>query len=176
MPAGDAIQYCIVRNSRGCKGKKSPEQLQTGSKHHIMWGSSLGPYGTFWSKGTKIFVRHLGFWRPYWIFEPVSDFALDKQPQNHQKCPESLQILPNYAQGIIESIYHIWNAHSLTIAEICHFWFTKTAYFVMFFKQQKIYISFEKNTRKKIVVPLDQKVAHKSHNHFGTPFVSQPLS
>ena len=46
----------------------------------------------------------------------------------------------------------------------------------MFLKQHKTSISFELNMRNKFVVPLDQKVAHKSHNYFGTPFVSQLLS
>ena len=67
----------IVKNShtkngaccRSVTGQKSLDQLQSGSKHHFWYGSSLGPYLTFWSKEPKIFVRHLGFWRPSWIFE-----------------------------------------------------------------------------------------------------------
>ena len=35
----------------------------------------------------------------------------------------------------------------------------------MFLKQHKTSISFELNMRNKFVVPLDQKVAHKSHNY-----------
>ena len=52
---------------------KRIDQLRSGTKHHFWHGSSLGPYLTFWSKESKIFVRHLGFWRPSWIFEPRND-------------------------------------------------------------------------------------------------------
>ena len=67
-------QGILFTCSRDCSGQKSLDQLRIGSKRHFLYGSSLGPYLTFWSKGSKIFVRHLGFWRPSWIFEPKNDF------------------------------------------------------------------------------------------------------
>ena len=45
----------------------------------------------------------------------------------------------------------------------------------MFLKRHEISMSCESNMRTKFVVPLDQKVAHKSYDHFGTPFVSLSL-
>ena len=75
------------------KGPKSLDQLQSGSKRHIVGGGSLGPYATFWSREPKNFVRHLGFWRPFWIFAPVIDFF-------PYKC----------AQNFIESMYGLQNA------------------------------------------------------------------
>ena len=73
----DIIYWCTsiaIIYSRDCSGQKSLDQLRIGSKRHFLYGSSLGPYLTFWSKGSKIFVRHLGFWRPSWIFEHKNDF------------------------------------------------------------------------------------------------------
>ena len=45
----------------------------------------------------------------------------------------------------------------------------------MFFKQHEISMSCELSMRAKFVVPLDQKVAQKPYDHFGTPFVSLSL-
>ena len=45
----------------------------------------------------------------------------------------------------------------------------------MFFKQHEISMSCELSMRAKFVVPLDQKVARKPYDHFGTPFVSLSL-
>ena len=57
-------------NSTVWNGRKGPDQLQDGTKCHFLHVSSLGSNLTFWSEQSKIFVRHLVFWTPFWIFRP----------------------------------------------------------------------------------------------------------
>ena len=88
--------YC----SRDGKGKKRPDQLHNGSKRHFLHGSSLGPYLTFWSKVSKIFVRHLGFWRPSWVLQPEIDFS---HIFGHRKVSNGLNFTKMH-QDVLKSV------------------------------------------------------------------------